>query len=257
MNDLVERLADLRGHLVYPDAPDLVDAVHRRIVAEGRRADTGRRRVLVAVAVALLVVAVTAVLVVPASRHAVADWLGLRGVAIERSDTTPGDDGATALTTDLHLGRPTTLAAARDAVDFPVTVPDGLGPPTAVFLGRAPAGGRVTLLYAPSATLPAAGRDDVGLLVTELSARLDEGVFRKVVGTTTGLDAVSVDGRRGIWIDGRHTVGLVDRDGRVYRETTRLAASTLLVEDGDRTLRLESALDRASALAIARTLLAR
>ena len=66
---------------------------------------------------------------------------------------------------------------------------------------------------------------------------------------------ITVDGRRGYWISGGpHIVGVLDRNGDLYQDRTRLAANTLLVQDGDRILRIESALSRDEAIAIARTL---
>jgi len=255
MADLTARLHDLRAHLDFPDPTGVAAAVHDRIAVDSdprNRPGLDRRVLLVAAAVVLaLLIAVG--LAVPASRDAVADWLGLGGVTIE---TTTDPDGAPTTTgTELHLGRPIGLTEARAAVDFPVTVP-ALDARPSVYLARRPVE-RVSLLYPPSATLPAAGRPDVGLLVTELAARIDEIVFRKSVGGASVFEPVTVDGRRGFWIGGGpHTLTLVDPDGRAFPTSTRLAANTLLLEDGDRTLRIESGLERDAAVAIARSLLA-
>lgn len=250
-------LTDVRDDVVYPDAAGIDEAVRRRITSapspgRAHRRPSYRRPVLVAAAI-LLVAAVALVVAIPGSRRAVADWLGLRGIRVEQPAT---PDALVPAGTDLDLGVGTTLVEARRAVDFPVTVPHGFGDPDAVFLARRPAGGRVSLLYAPTGSLPPAGRDDVGMLVTEFTAEVDEAVLGKVLAVDGAFERVTVDGRPGYWISGGpHIVGLLDRDGALLRDRTRLAADTLLVQDGDRTIRIESALGEARAIEVARTLL--
>lgn len=256
-DQLVTLLDDLRPRIAYPDTVGIADAVNQRVSGEphGRRAALStvagsRRRALVA-ALVVLALLVSLVVAIPTSRDAVADWLGLRGVRIERSNRPLQHVGS-----DLQLGRVTTLAAARRAVDLPVTVPRGLGTPTVVYIAAQPSGGRVTLLYTPSETLPPAGRDDVGLLITMFRAELDEGVFRKQLGRESTLEPVTVNGRNGFWISGGpHVVGVTDQDGNFYRDTTRLAQNTLLIQDRKRTIRIESALTKNDSIRIAETLL--
>lgn len=255
VGDIERLLAETHRVIDYPDTTDLRDAIRRRIALDGTRAAPRaplyRRPVLVA-AVIVIVATIALIAAIPGSRNAVADWLGLRGVRIEQPRT---PDDLVPAGTDLDLGAPTTLTDARRSVDFPVTVPTDLGPPDAVHLSRRPPGGRVTLLYTPGDTLPSAGRDDVGLLVTEFTAGIDDRVLGKVLATDSTLERVTVDGRPGYWVSGGlHIVGLLDRNGDLYRDRTRLAANTLLVQDGDRILRIESALSRDEAVAIARTL---
>jgi len=253
--DIEQLLVEVRSDIVYPEVTDLRGGIRRRIALDGTRAAPRtpmyRRPVLVA-AVVVIVATIALIAAIPGSRNAVADWLGLRGVRIEQPRT-PED--LVPAGTDLALGTPTTLSKARRSVDFTVSIPTELGPPDAVHLSRRPPGGRVSLLYLPSDRFPAAGRDDVGLLVSEFTAEINDGVLGKILATDSTLERITVDGRRGYWISGGpHIVGVLDRNGDLYQDRTRLAANTLLVQDGDRILRIESALSRDEAIAIARTL---
>jgi hypothetical protein len=150
------------------------------------------------------------------------------------------------------LGAPTTLAAARERVDFAVGVPTArqLGTPQ-VYLNDRPPGGRVSLLYPVNDGLPAMGDTQVGLLLTQFRGVIDEQLLTKVVAEGAEVSPVEVDGLRGWWIDGAHEVLYVDPTGDVVTERPRFADSVVLwVRDGV-TLRLESALDRQRAIAIA------
>lgn len=254
--DMEQALAEMRSDIVYPETPDLRDGIRHRIAVDDTRAAPRtplyRRPVLVA-AVVVIVATIALIAAIPESRNAVADWLGLRGVRIEQPRT-PED--LVPAGTDLDLGTPTTLSEARRSVDFPVSIATELGPPDAVYLSRRPPGGRVSLLYLPSDRLPAAGRDDVGLLVSEFTAEINDGVLGKILANDSTLERVTIDGRPGYWISGGpHIVGLLDRNGDLYQDRTRLAASTLLVQDGDRILRIESALTSAEAASLAGMLL--
>lgn len=90
MIDLELRLADL-GETLAIDEPELVDRVLARLVdqptgdlgvgAAGPARSTPAVRRAAAVA---LVAAMAALLAIPGSRHAIADWFGLVGVDIER-----------------------------------------------------------------------------------------------------------------------------------------------------------------------------
>ena len=88
MTDLELQLRDLGAQIEYPRTPDIAGAVRRRLTTEAaRRGFALRRAVLIGVAV--LAVVVGAVMAVPQARTAVLEWLGLRGVKIERVPTQP------------------------------------------------------------------------------------------------------------------------------------------------------------------------
>ncbi|HEX5504158.1 MAG TPA: hypothetical protein VFW96_16150 [Thermomicrobiales bacterium] len=86
--DLERALSDLGARLAYPPTPDLARAVRGRLVAAPppRRpfwaafAPAPRRLALALVALALLLAAILGA--VPATRTAIADYLGLRGIRI-------------------------------------------------------------------------------------------------------------------------------------------------------------------------------
>ncbi len=64
-----------------------------------------------------------------------------------------------------------------------------------------------------------------------------------------------MNGQPGYWISGStHELMLVDAAGEPVPATTRLAAPSLLWEQNGLTLRLESGLSRAQAVAVARSL---
>jgi hypothetical protein len=66
------------------------------------------------------------------------------------------------------------------------------------------------------------------------------------------LEDVPVNGIHGYWIDGDpHLFFFLDARGGTQSEPTRLAANVLLWENGPVTLRLESALQKDAAVAIA------
>lgn len=153
------------------------------------------------------------------------------------------------------LGTPTTLASARDRVDFAVEVPalPGLGQPQ-VYYADEPAGGRVSLLYRPNDRLPAIGDTPVGLFVTQFRGNAEDQLLTKVVGQGAEITPVEVAGARGWWIAGAHEVLYTDAEGNVIPEPSRFADSTLLWTHDGVTLRLESALPQRQAIAVAASL---
>ena len=256
---LLERqLRALRSQLVVPDARAISVAVRRRIESGTTQVDTSsvrepraRRRVLVAVAAVLLILVVTA-LAIGTTRNAVADWLGLRGVQVERSP-----EPVRGLGTDLHLGRPVSLAEARDALGFEplLAARAQYGVPDAVYLADRPSGGRVTFVYAPRPGLPPAAGSGVGMLITEFEATIDEPVLRKTAGPDTTVEVLEVNGQRAYWLAGEpHAVAFTDRNGTFFQDEGRLAGNTLLFANGPRTIRIESGLTRDEVLAVARSM---
>jgi hypothetical protein len=142
----------------------------------------------------------------------------------------------------------------RDAVDFEplVAARAQYGTPDAAYLADTPAGGRVTFVYAPRAGLPAAAGSGVGLLVTEFEATIDEPVLRKTLGPDTTVEVFEINGQRAYWLAGApHAVGFTDRDGTFFQDKARLAGNTLLFASGPRTVRIESGLTKAEAIAVA------
>ncbi len=244
MRELELELRALAADVELPPAPDLTGPVLARIREEARPALAWRRTL--AIAFAVLVVAAGAAMAVPQARSAVLEWLGLRGVAIERVPERPkARPGA-----DLALGDPVTLGEARRRAAFRVRVPAGeLARPSAVYFSDAQiSGGYVAFVYGTEAR--------VRLLITQFRARIEEEFVHKLLGPGTRVERVAVNGRRGFWIEGEpHEVLFLDRNGNPVADAQRLAGNTLVWEAGDGvTLRLEGNVGREEALGIARSL---
>jgi hypothetical protein len=257
---LIGALDDLARHIVVPDAAPVSSEVRARLVADdapvrrdGLRAVRVRTRVLVSAAVVVLVVVSTVLAVSSATRDAVADFFGLRGVQIEQQHGPPRVPAGSGLS----LGAPVGLDEARRRIDFELALPSrgDLGAPDAVYVDDDPTGGRVTLAYAPRDGLPVTGTTGVGLLLTEFHARIPEPVIRKTLAAGTEVEQVTVDGDPGYWFSGEpHVLTLADADGDFFTDRARLAGNTLLWQRGSVTYRLESALARDEAVRIAESL---
>jgi hypothetical protein len=263
-DELTLALGELGERLELPPTADPVTVAIGRIRADGGgpepafsrpkwssgRPIWARERVLwAAAAVVLVVLAVT--LVVPGPRHAVARWLGIGSVTVTYTDRVPAAVGRT-----YELGAPTSVARAiqrADAAGWRLAAPSAAGDPARAFVGR-PAGA-VSLTWAPSAELPEIGDSGIGLLLTEIPATTDAGGVAKMTTRGSTIQLVRVGDRAAYWIAGQpHEVVLTDADGDVIHDSSRLAGNTLIWTDGDVTHRLESALDRDEAVALASTL---
>jgi hypothetical protein len=179
---------------------------------------------------------------------AVGDWFGLRGVRVTRQQTPVTGPP---LGSALDLGRRVTLAELS-VTDMRLRIPVALGGPDELWLDRAAGGAVVTLLYRPHAGLPEVGVSGVGALLSQLEGSLGgQGVIGKLAGPDTRIESVLVGGHRGLWLEGAHGVAVLDASGQLVPQTLRIADRVLLWEDGDVTVRLESALDRDAAIALA------
>ena len=268
MIDLERGLTELGEHLAWPET-DMTAPVRARI--EGAPAAPRRRglrarpafrtlalrsgRARPAIAYAAIVVALVAVATLatfPGVRTAVADFLGIGGVRIERGGPLPTPAA------DLNLGESISLSEASERVDFDVLIPSELGEPDAVYLDPAVSGGQVALAYEAGPDLPAAPGTELGALVTQFAgARADEDALKKVTTNDPGssVEAVIVDGTQGLWISGEpHTIAYLEADGDIRTDTVRLAGNVLLWERDEVTLRLESRLSRSEAVVIAESM---
>jgi hypothetical protein len=246
MPELEAELRALGATIEFPPTPDLAGAVRRRLAAAPARAFFPWRRVL-AVSLAVLAVSIGAVMAVPDARTAILEWLGLRGVKIERTETGPT---APERPPELALGQRVTLEEARDQVAFPVLNPDfdELGEPDEVYVSEAVRGGQVGYVW----------RDDEGgveLLLTQFVGSLTREFIQKALGPRTTIEEVRVDGGLGFWIAGEpHDFVYLDERGEPAFDTFRLAGNTLVWERGEITVRLEGDLTKEEALAIARAI---
>jgi hypothetical protein len=234
MSELELALTRLGRELAYPETPELVAPVRRRL-AEGRRPVAWRRPLMIAVAA--LLVAVAAVMAVPQARSEILDWLGIGGVTIRYVDELPE---AEKRTSDLDLGEPAGLGEARRQVAFDVRVPtlDGLEDPDTFLRSDI---GQVSFLYG--------SEDKPRLLINQLLAT---GGIEKMVGLGTEVELLLVGGAQAAWLEGAEHVIYIPGVGD---EEPRLAGNTLIVERDDNvTVRIEADVSKEEALRIYRSM---
>jgi hypothetical protein len=234
MPELEQALRAIGRDIAYPSTPQLAVVVGERIRAEPRRARFAwlrSRRLLVALAV--LVLAVTAALAIPPARSALLRFFGLKGATIERVERRPVVDEITGR----RLGVEVSLEEARAAVPFRLLAP--AQEDVEVFLDRVI--GAVTFRW-----------DDRRLFLTEFRGETTPYV-RKSAGPGTRIEFVEVSGGPGYWLAGEPHV-VVFRDARGFVREARVAGNVLLWERGELTLRLEGAASKEEALRIAGTL---
>ena len=227
-------LAALADRVAPEVAPDLSDRVAARIAPAPRRSwRWWRGRRLVAGAVAAVA---GASLLVPQVRAAAGELLAVAGIDLsEEAPDAPPEPRA-----PLPDRRPTALAEARAAVDFPVGVPARLGRPDEVAVAD---DGRVVAMT----------WQDRGIVLDQFDGRLGP-VFGKDIGAVP-VDPVRVGDTEAWWIGAPHDLTYLDRSGHPVTATARLAGPSLVWEtDAGVTLRLEGErLGRADAVAIARS----
>jgi hypothetical protein len=251
LNDLGERLDIPPGDPVAMTIARIRTARTSQVTVSARwRPGRRARRLLVAAAAALLV-GLAATLVAPASRHAVARWLGIGSVTVTYTGEVP-----TAVGHSYDLGTPVSLAQAAglaEAAGWRLAAPSAGGDPARAFVGL-PAGA-VNLVWAPSEERPEIAESGIGLLFTAMPGRTDAGGMSKQATGGTTVQLVRVGDHAAYWIEGEpHEVVMTDRNGDVVHDSARLAGNTLVWTDGDVTYRLESALDRDQAIDLASTL---
>jgi hypothetical protein len=271
-NEMEVALRELGERLEYPaPGPELAFAVgHRVRSAEVSEAATTRvlrpvfrpawqpgwRRV--AVALVAMVAVLTGVLTFsPSTRDAVARWLGLRGAGLEVVPTLPPATSRP-LGEGLFLGRRVSLADAQTSVPYRVVVPalPELGSPDEVYVDARIGDGIVSLVYRSRPGFPPAAETGAALLITQFRARIDDEVIeKKLLGTGTVIESVTVDGKDGFWLEGRpHVLYFLDPSGLRFEETVRLAGNVLLWERGHVTLRIEGEISLEEAIRIAESM---
>lgn len=263
MPDLEQELAALGSALEWPPTPE----IHLPAMRGGRAplAVPGWGRALsnlprwALAAAAAIVIAAAGLGAFPPSREAIANWVNLHTSFKQvqhlptPSPLPPGPLGAR-----LGLGGQTTLPDAQKQVPWRIAVPSSLGQPDEVYLQPpqdAPAEGEVTLVYASRPGIPVAGQTGVSVLITEARGTVDQNFFGKMLGPNTTPEPVTVAGHQGYWIAGPLNVFFfTDAGGNGRSDTVRLAANTLILDDGGTIVRIEGNLTRAQALEIAASL---
>jgi hypothetical protein len=253
MTELERSLRLLGEAVAFPEAPDVSEAVQRRLV-DPRPARRRPSRRTVALAFAVLAVAAGAVMAVPPARTAVLELFGLRGATVQRVESLPPvPDPAPP---ELGLGSALRLEEGRPWVKSPnVLVPAALGKPDAAYAADEEYGLRLTLVYEPGGGVPASPYTGVGILVTEFDGAIDTRYLDKMVDTATSVEELTVDGHRALWLEGGpHFVVFRTATGEIGEDVGRLAGNTLLVEHGTMLVRIEGEIDRERAIEIARSL---
>jgi hypothetical protein len=240
-------LTALGPELDYPPTPSLRDAVLVRLETEQatgarpvlpRRALWSRRRVLVLAMVGLL----AALALAAAARFAIGaiEIRAQPGVTPSASlpPVTPG-----------ALGDPLPEEEAVALAGFEPSLPSGPAPDE-VYVVDSPFGDPA-LLYAwgPSATYPALPGTEWGLVLIALQGD-DETVVKSVQEFEDVHDA-SVNGARAVWIPVPHVLTVDTDDGT---KTFSVRGNVLIWEVDGITYRLETSLDRASTLEVARSM---
>lgn len=259
--ELDATLAEVGERLAYPQPTRLADAVRARLRerrTSGRWWDALRspRHAFAPALATLAVLALVLVLALPGARAAADEVLHAWGIDIFRGPAiaTP----AVTASPRAGLGAPTTLDDARLRAGFTVRVPTDplLGTPDEVYRGLADATGlqqRITLVYGPRPGIPLSHEPGVSVLIVEFRGRPDETLIGgKGAGPDTKIESLSVNGGRGIWLEGApHLFFYRDESGMIWTDTLRLAGNTLIWEQDGVTLRLEAQVSRDEALRIA------
>lgn len=259
--DLEAAFRRLSQQLEVPAPPDYATRVRERLESDSvmtrpteRRRRLGLTRPLrrLAAATIVAILAIAAVLSVPATRDAVADLFGFAGVSVR---TAPGPAPSPRTTVDaaLDLGEAVTLDEARGRLSFPVSLPSapGLAAPDAIYVTDGPGLESVSVVYRPNAGLPATADTQVGLLLSEYAGTAAP-YFDKLIDAGEPVTQVTVgDGWPGLYFTSPHQILVRGPDGLVHEDRPRLAAPTLVWVREGVTYRLEAALDLEQALAVA------
>lgn len=249
-------LRDIGARIEWPEPPTAFAArVAGKIEGQPPRRPLLRRFVPVAGALAGLVAMLLTFS--PGTRDAVADFLGIGGVRIER--VAPRDVPTPAMGGIFDFGDRVSLDEAKSRVGFDVLVPtlSALGEPDEVYHSpRRPPGGLVALVYGGRPGFEPDPVTDVSVLITQFQARLESGdFFKKLAGPATTIRPVEVNGAEGYWLSGgAHSFVYRDADGNIVEESLRLVANVLLWEQGDVTLRIETTGRLRGALEVAASL---
>ncbi len=255
MTELERSLRLLGDAVAFPDAPDVSEAVQRRL--EGLRPERRRpRRRTLVLAFAVVAVAIGAAMAVPPARTAILEFFGLRGATVQRVESLPTVSEPDPAPAQLLLGDPLPLREDRPWVESPnVLVPAALGRPDAAYAADEEYGRRLTLVYGPGDGVPRSQYTGVGILVTEFDGAIDTRYLDKMVEDTTSIERLTIDGNRALWLEGGpHFVVFRTESGEIGEDVGRLAGNTLLLEHEGMLVRIEGQIDRARAIEIAESL---
>lgn len=243
--------------LAWPSTPDVAGLVgatireHRATpsLVAPRLSMPSRRRTLLVIAAALLALAGAALgarLVIELGAIAV-DVLPGRPTTLPTNTATSSD-----------LGRVVPLAEAERIAGFPAALPTAWGPPDGTWVDEAEVGPepgdvavRIVTRWPPfgHADLPVIAGTETGAVLMQFEGDW-EAASKQLYAETNRFGAASVDGRQAFWTTGDHELMLV-----VGGEARRflVTGNVLIWQEAGFTFRLETALSRSAAVAVAET----
>ena len=229
MSELELRLTALRDEVAWPDTPTF------ELSFETRRARRLPVRPLVLGFAILLAVLAGVLAFSPGARSAFLEIFHLRGATVERVERLPEVEVQT-----VDFGEKVSRDEAERQVGFELV---DVGEPDSVFVRE----GRMASLVYGSVEKPR-------LVLSELRGTVWDGFIKKAGSTGTRIEQVTVDGERGLFINGdEHFVMFLGPDSQITDEPTFLAGTVLLWNRGDLLLRLEGDMTRGEALELARS----
>ena len=246
-DELEAALATLGGDPAFPATPAFGEAVTGRLTSERAagarprlpsRALWSRRRVLVLATIGLLA----------ALALAAAARLAIGTIAIRVQPGVTPSPSLAPVEPDA-LGDPLPAREAVALAGFEPSLPSG-PPPDEVYVVDSPFGDP-GLIYAwrPSATYPVLPGTEWGLVLIAFQG--DDETVVKTVQRFEDVHDASVNGERALWIPVPHVLEIETDAGF---ETFSVRGNVLIWEVADVTYRLETSLDRASAIALAESM---
>lgn len=235
-------LTSLGRDVAFPPTPatasDVVERLRAGRTARSRPPFPGlvlwsRRRVLVLVAVGVL-----AVLALAFAARLV---LGAAEIRIQPGVTPSGPPLGPS-----ELGSPVPVARMGDAVGFEVRLPLGPAPDEAYVFTAGPGNDAALLAWGAGERYPSLPGTPWGLILIQVEG--DEQTLVKDVGHIEDSITVEVDGRRAFWIDAPHELLVITDEGDV---SFRVDGNVLIWTEAGITYRLETALARPAAIALA------
>ena len=239
-------LTALSSELAYPPTPSMRSAVTARLEYERRagarpvlprRALWSRRRVLVLATIGLL----AALALAAAARFAI----GAIEIRVQ-----PGVPSASLPPVEPDaLGDPLAAREAFALAGFEPSLPAGPAPDEAFVVDTVFGDPGLLMAWRPSATYPALPGTDWGLVLMAFQG--DEGTVVKTVEAFDDVHEASVNGASASWIPVPHVLQIETERGS---RTFSVRGNVLIWQVEGITYRLETSLDRASALEIARSI---
>lgn len=249
-------LSSLAPHVAWPSPPNVVPEVGRIIRDRERHPSLARPRLSLPSRRRTLVLVIATILLVAGAAVAAKLLIDLGALTVE---LVPGRPTSLPSLTPVgaDLGRPVTLEEATDIAGFTPFVPAALGPPDRIWVDEvltsfesSDPSVRVVMAWRPNTDLPRIHGTRWGAVLMEFDGEAN--VATKLVYAETGsLRRALVDGRTAFWTTGQHELDLLGPDGlRRYLAT----GNVLLWDEAGMTARLETALGKHAAIAVAESI---